>query len=72
MIKLASHPTGYILKGNSLPVKKMWSLVHIQRNAFHIKSIPILCESFDGHWANLAFESVDGFPLTLVYLQKHS
>ena len=67
-----SHPTGYVLKGNSLPVKKMWSLVDIQRNAFHMKSIPILCESFDGQWANLAFESADGFPLTLVHLQKRS
>ena len=67
-----SHSTGYILKGNSLPVKKMRSLVDIQRNAFHMKSIPILCESFDGQWANLAFESADGFPLTLVHLQKHS
>ena len=67
-----SHPTGYVLKGNSLPVKKMRSLVDIQRNTFHMKSIPILCESFDGQWANLAFESADGFPLTLVHLQKHS
>ena len=67
-----SHPTGYVLKGNSLPVKKMCSLVDIQRNAFHMKSIPILCESFDGQWANLAFESADGFPLTLVHLQKRS
>ena len=67
-----SHPTGYVLKGNSLPVKKMQSFVDIQRNAFHMKSIPILCESFDGQLANLAFESADGFPLTLVHLQKRS
>ena len=67
-----SHPTGYVLKGNSLPVYKMRSLVNIQRNAFKKENIPILCESFDGQWANLAFESSDGFPLTQIHLQKCS
>ena len=61
-----------MLKGNSLPVKKTRSLVDIQRSAFHEHNIPILCESFDGQWANLAFESEDRFPLTLVHLQKRS
>ena len=67
-----SQPTGYAPKGNSLPVKKMRSLVDIQRSAFYEHNIAILCESFDGQWANLVFESEDGFPLTLVHLQKHS
>ena len=67
-----THPTGYVLKGNSLPVSKMRKLVDMKRDAFKEKNIPILCESFDGQWANLAFETSDGFPLTLVHLQKKS
>ena len=32
----------------------------------------IICETSDGQWANMCFESTDGSPLTLLHLQKKS
>ena len=67
-----THPVGYAMKGYSLNVKTMRQLVDKLRNALHEKNIPVLCECFDGQWANLAFKSEDGEPLTLLHLLNKS
>ena len=67
-----THPVAYAMKGYSLNVKTMRQLVDKLRNALHEKNIPVLCECFDGQWANLAFKSEDGEPLTLLHLLNKS
>ena len=67
-----THPVAYAMKGYSLNVKTMRQLVDKLCNALHKKNIPVLCECFDGQWANLAFKSEDGEPLTLLHLLNKS
>ena len=67
-----THPVAYAMKGYSLNVKTMRQLVDKLCNALHEKNIPVLCECFNGQWANLAFKSEDGEPLTLLHLLNKS
>ena len=54
--KCYTHTIGYAMKGNSLNVKAMCHMINLLWNTLHNKDIPILCECFDGQWANLAFK----------------
>ena len=67
-----THAIGYAMKGNSLNVKTMCHMINLLRNTLHNKDIPILCECFDGQWANLAFKDEQGLPLTLLHLLSSS
>ena len=67
-----THPIAYAMKGYSLNVKTMRQMVQEIHNSLHQKNIPVLCECFDGQWANLAFKTEEGEPLTLLHLQNKS
>ena len=67
-----THAIGYAMKGNSLNVKTMCHMINLLWNTLHNKYIPILCECFDGQWANLAFKDEQGLPLTLLHLLSSS
>ena len=47
-------------------------MINLLQNTLHNKDIPILCECFDGQWANLAFKDEQGLPLTLLHLLSSS
>ena len=51
-----THPIGYAMKGYSLKVETIHDMTEYLRNV-HQKNIPVLCECFDGQWANLAFKT---------------
>ena len=63
-----THVIGYGMKGYSLPVNILRQMVEFLRNQLKEYEIPVLCESFDGQWANLAFKDINGEPLTLYHL----
>ena len=65
-----THPVGYVLKGPSLPVSKMCNIINHLWNDLKQSGVDVICEMSDGQWANMCFESADGFPLTLLHLQK--
>ena len=44
---------------------------HFQNDLKH-SGVDVICEMSDGQWANMCFENADGFPLTLLHLQKKS
>ena len=67
-----THAIGYAMKGNSLNLKTMRDMINLLRNTLQEKNIPILCECFDGQWANLAFKDENGLPLTLLHLLNSS
>ena len=60
------------MKGYSLPVNVLRQMVELLRNTLKDYNIPVLCESFDGQWANLAFKDINGQPLTLYHLLAKS
>ena len=66
------HPVGYVLKGPSLPVSKMHNIINHLQNDLKHSGVDVICETSDGQWANMCFENADGFPLTLLHLQKKS
>ena len=61
---------GYEMEGYSLPVNILWQMVEFLRNQLKEYEIPVLCESFNGQWANLAFKDINGELLTLYHLGK--
>ena len=67
-----THVIGYGMKGYSLPVNVLCQMVELLRNILKDYKIPVLCESFDGQWANLAFKDINGQPLTLYHLLAKS
>ena len=67
-----THPIAYAMKGYSLKVQTMRDMIQLLRNVLHENKIPILCECFDGQWANLAFKDEEGEPLTLLHLMNKS
>ena len=67
-----THVIGYGMKGYSLPVNTLCEMVEFLRNILQDYKIPVLCESFDGQWANLAFKDSNGEPLTLYHLLSKS
>ena len=67
-----THPIAYAMKGYSLKVTTIRDMIEKLRNVLHENNIPILCECFDGQWANLAFKDVEGEPLTLLHLMNKS
>ena len=67
-----THPVGYVLKGPSLPVSKMPYIINHLQNDLKHSGVDVICEMSDGQWANMCFENADGFPLTLLHLQKKS
>ena len=66
------HSIGYAMKGYSLRVQTVRDMIEFLCNVLHEKDIPILCECFDGQWANLAFKDTDGEPLTILHLLNKS
>ena len=67
-----THPVAYAMKGYSLNVENNEAVSRQITQCFTRKKIPVLCECFDGQWANLAFKSEDGEPLTLLHLLNKS
>ena len=67
-----THPVGYVLKGPSLPVSKMHNIINHLWNDLKQSGMDVICETSDGQWTNMCFEGADGFPLTLLHLQKKS
>ena len=67
-----THPVGYVLKGPSLPVFKMHNIINHLQNTLKQSGVEVICETSDGQWANMCFKSADGFPLTLLHLQKRT
>ena len=67
-----THPIGYAMKGYSLRVQTVHDMIKLLRNVLHDKDIPVLCECFDGQWANLAFKDTDREPLTILHLLNKS
>lgn len=67
-----THAIGYAMKGHSLNVKTLRQMLELLRNTCKQYTIPILCECFDGQWANLAFKDENGKPLTLLHLLNDS
>ena len=67
-----THPAGYILKGPSLPVSEMRNIINHLQNVLKQSGVDVICETSEGQWANMCFECADGFPLTLLHLQKRS
>ena len=67
-----THPIGYAMKGYSLKVETIHDMIEYLRNVLHQKNIPVLCECFDGQWANLAFKDREGDPLTILHLLNKS
>ena len=67
-----THPIAYGMKGYSLKVSTVREMIELIRNSLHHNNIPVLCECFDGQWANLAFKDADGEPLTLLHLLNKS
>ena len=67
-----THPIAYAMKGYSLKVQTIRDMIELLRNSLYEQNIPILCECFDGQWANLAFKDADGEPLTLLHLMNKS
>ncbi|MCG8625032.1 MAG: hypothetical protein MJE68_23910, partial [Proteobacteria bacterium] len=67
-----THPIAYAMKGYSLKVSTIRDMIEKLRNILHENNIPILCECFDGQWANLAFKDVAGNPLTILHLNNKS
>ena len=65
-----THPVGYVHKGPSLPVSKMCIIFNHLQNDLKHSGVDVSCETSDGQWANMCFENADGFPLTLLHLQK--
>ena len=60
------------MKGYSLRVQTVRDMIELLHNVLHEKNIPVLCECFDGQWANLAFKDTDGEPLTILHLLNKS
>ena len=69
-IESYTHPVGYVLKGPSLPVSKMLNIINHLWNTLKQSGVEVICETSNGQWANMCFESADGFPLTPLHLQK--
>ena len=67
-----THPIGYAMKGYSLRVQTVRDMIEFLGNVLHEKDIPVLCECFDGQWANLAFKDTDRDPLTILHLLNKS
>lgn len=67
-----THVIGYGMKGYSLPVDVLREMLEFLRNILKDYKIPVLCESFDGQWANLAFKDINGEPLTVYHLLAKS
>ena len=67
-----THPIRYAMKGYSLRVQTVHDMIELLRNVLHEKDIPVLCECFDGQWANLAFKDTDREPLTILHLLNKS
>ena len=67
-----THLVGYVLKGPSLPVSKMCNTFNHLQNDLKHSGVDVICEMSDGQWASMCFENADGFPLTLLHLQKKS
>ena len=67
-----THPLGYTMKGYSLKVETICDMIEYLQNVLHQKNIPVLCECFDGQWANLAFKDREGDPLTILHLLNKS
>ena len=67
-----THVIGYGMKGYSLPVNILREMVEFLQNILQDYKISVLCESFDGQWANLAFKDRNGEPLTLYHLLSKS
>ena len=62
----------FIIKGRSLSTSDMRQLVNKLRNELKDRSIPILCECYDGQWYRLCTFDEIGFPLTHLQLQHLS
>ena len=67
-----THPIGYAMKGYSLRVQTVRDMIEFLCNVLHEKDIPVLCECFDGQWANLVFKDTNGDPLTILHLLNKS
>ena len=67
-----THVIGYGMKGYSLQVNVLRQMVELLRNILKDYNIPVLCESFDGHWANLAFKDINRQLLTFYHLLAKS
>ena len=67
-----TYPAGYVLQGPSLPVSKMHNIIYHLWNDLKHSGVDVICKTSDGQWANMCFENADGFPLTLLHLQKKS
>ena len=67
-----THSIGYAMKGYSLKVQTIHDMIKFLRNVLHQYDIPVLCECFDGQWANLAFKDREGDPLTILHLLNKS
>ena len=59
------------MKGYSLDVGTMRKMVDHVRNKLHQENIDVICESYDGQWANLAVKGHKEKPLTRLQLQRH-
>lgn len=64
-------PVAYCLKGYSLNVSTMRKIVDIVQNKLKSEGVNVISESFDGQWANMAFMTKDGSPLTELQFQKY-
>ena len=64
-------PIAYCLKGYSLNVSTMRKIVDIVRNKLKEEGVNVITESFDGQWANMAFISSKGSPLTELQFQRN-
>ena len=63
-------PVAYGLKGSSLSMETMRSMVFDVRKSLEDRNISIMCEVYDGQFHSFIVRSKDNYPLTLLQLQK--
>ena len=63
-------PVAYGLKGSSLSMETMRSMVFDVRKALEDRNISIMCKVYDGQFHSFIVRSKDNYPLTLLQLQK--